>query len=424
MKDNQTFAIRFIARLTKKDADYSIISCRLTVNSKRIEFSVLKKIPTNSWDKKKETITHHYKDYRKSNSYINHIRSNITENYRQLTLDKEPITPIILKNKFFGILDQGNTLKSLIEYHYNTQSSQLSSGTLKHYKTTEKYLLEFLDKIRQVDNISLKKIDYRFVNEFEAFLRSYEVISLTNKLSHNVVMKHLIRLRKMLNLALKMEWIEKNPFLAYKVTYTKTEREFLSTTELIKLKTYCFTSSSHELVRDLFVFSCYTGIAYSDLITLRPENLIIGIDGNQWISTKRKKTNVAIHIPLLPEAKEMLAKYADHPKAQRFCRLFPTITNQRINLYLKQIAEICGIKKNLTFHLARHTFATTITLANGVPIETVSKLLGHTSLNTTQIYAKVLNDKIGADMSALNEKLELNRGNKADTNSCINTSVS
>jgi len=159
------------------------------------------------------------------------------------------------------------------------------------------------------------------------------------------------------------------------------------------------------MVCDLFVFSCYTGLAYIDVMRLTSQNLSIGIDGEYWLFTERKKTGEKVRIPLLPQALSILEKYKNSPACLNSGSLLPKLSNQKLNSYLKEVANTSGIDKNLTFHLARHTFATTVTLTNGVPIETVSKLLGHSSIKTTQIYAKVLERKVSEDMSALKSKL-------------------
>ena len=185
------------------------------------------------------------------------------------------------------------------------------------------------------------------------------------------------------------------------------ERGYLTREELSFIEDKVFAISRLEWVRDLFVFSCYTGLAYTDLMQLRPSNLIIGIDGKYWIKTLRQKTDIPVNVPLLPKAMELLKKYQQHPKAVVKGTLFPVISNQKLNSYLKEIADLVGINKDLTFHLARHTFATTVTLSNGVPIETVSKMLGHTKITTTQIYAKVIEKKVGEDMQLLENKLSI-----------------
>ena len=160
-----------------------------------------------------------------------------------------------------------------------------------------------------------------------------------------------------------------------------------------------------QWVKDLFIFSCYTGLAYIDVMQLTPSNIAIGIDGKQWLATNRQKTSNPVRVPLLPKALEVIDKYKGHPKALHDGTLFPTISNQKLNGYLKEIADLCGVEKDLTFHIARHTFATTVTLTNGVPIESVSKMLGHTKISTTQVYAKVIEKKLGEDMDMLRDKL-------------------
>ncbi len=216
-----------------------------------------------------------------------------------------------------------------------------------------------------------------------------------------MMMKHIQRLRKIVTLSYHLEWLQKDPFIRWKPTFEKTNREFLSDNELSNIESHEFISERLERVRDLFIFSCYTGISYSDIINLTKDHIHLGIDGNNWIITKRQKTNMTVKVPILEKAQYLINKYSTHPITQVTGTLFPIITNQKLNNYLKEVANFSGIKKNLTFHMARHTFATTVTLTNGVPIETVSKMLGHTKIATTQIYAKVIERKVSDDMNAL-----------------------
>lgn len=241
--------------------------------------------------------------------------------------------------------------------------------------------------------------------DFEKFLRSYVQEDHQKQMENNTVMKHIQRLRKMVTLAYKMEWIDKDPFIKFKPTYIKNEREFLSEDELQSIIEKEFEIERLELVKDLFVFSCYTGLSYIDVMNLNEDNITFGIDGGKWIITNRQKTHNKVKIPLLPIAEELIQKYKGHIKTKKTKTLFPNISNQKLNSYLKEIADLCKIKKNLTFHIARHTFATTVTLSNGVPIETVSKLLGHSKIATTQIYAKVIERKVSGDMALLKLKL-------------------
>lgn len=222
-------------------------------------------------------------------------------------------------------------------------------------------------------------------------------------------MKHLERLRKMVNLAVRLEWIDKDPFQQYHLRFHKVERGFLTDDELETIEKKEFKIDRLQMVKDMFVFACYTGLSYSDLIQLTPKNIQNGIDGESWIKTKRQKTNIPVTTPILPEAVEIIERYKKDPRANITGTIFPCISNQKINSYLKEIADLCNIEKNLTFHLARHTFATTVTLTNGVPIETVSKMLGHTKISTTQIYARVLEKKIGEDMALLKDRMRLKK---------------
>lgn len=219
-------------------------------------------------------------------------------------------------------------------------------------------------------------------------------------------MKHIQRFRKQIKLAVELDWLKDDPFKKFTPKMEKRQREFLTEEELKSIVNLEITCERLEIVRDLFLFSCYTGIPYGDIIQLSHKNLIIGIDGNKWIAAKRNKNGVPYEIPLLDLPLSLITKYFGHARTQATSTLLPKISNQKLNSYLKEIADLCKIRKNLTFHMARHTFATTVTLSNGVPIETVSKMLGHTKLATTQIYARVIEKKVSNDMQLLRSKLK------------------
>ena len=206
-------------------------------------------------------------------------------------------------------------------------------------------------------------------------------------------------------MALANEWLQRDPFMKCKCTSKPVNRGYLTADELLLLEKKEFKIQRLQKALDIFLFCCYTGLSFSDVSALTDQNINIGIDGEKWIIIYRKKTNTRSPIPILPQAQAIIDKYKDDPEANAKGKLLPVNSNQRMNGYLKEIADICEINKNLTMHLARHTFATTVTLANGVPIETVSKMLGHTSIKTTQIYSKVVDSKISDDMKALKGKL-------------------
>src|SRR5690606_22500911 len=222
-------------------------------------------------------------------------------------------------------------------------------------------------------------------------------------MNNNGVMKHLERLKKLANMAVTMDWLEKDPFSKYRLHLDKVERGHLSKEELAVLEKKNFSIVRLQSVLDMLLFSCYTGLAYVDISKLSREHICKGIDGKDCLMTKREKTNTLVKVPLLPQAVQLISKYKNHPAAVANETLFPVITNQRMNGYLKEIADLCKIKKNLTSHLARHTFATTVTLSNGVPIESVSKMRGHTSTITIQIYDKRVEQILSVDVRNLRE---------------------
>jgi integrase/recombinase XerD len=299
-----------------------------------------------------------------------------------------------------------HSLIELTDYHNETQKSILAPGTMKNYYTTQRYIRRFLKKNFKASDIFLVQINFKFISDFEFFLRNHKPLDHQKPLGNNGIMKHLERFRKIINLGQKLGWINQNPFESYKLRFIKNDRGFLTDKELSAIENKVFNIERLRTVRDIFVFGCYTGLSYIDAINLGPDEISLGIDGQYWIFSDRQKTNTKVKIPLLPKSLKILNEYKEHPKSVNRNKIFPLISNQKLNGYLKEIADICGIKKNLTFHLARHTFATTITISNGVPIETVSKMLGHTSLQTTQIYARIVDKKISEDMNRLKAMLK------------------
>lgn len=219
-------------------------------------------------------------------------------------------------------------------------------------------------------------------------------------------MKHMERFKKLMRLALHLEWIEKNPTLRFKLRFDKVDMVYLDRQELERILDKEFEQGTLKVTRDIFVFACYTGLAYADVKALKQDHLRTGIDGGKWIYMRRRKTDTQVRIPLLEEAQIILERYRTHPKVDNQEILLPVYSNQKTNQYLREIAEAVNLGKRLSFHAARHTFATTVTLANGVPIETVSKLLGHHKISTTQIYARVVDTKISNDINALRIKLK------------------
>mgnify|MGYP003651280609 FL=1 len=406
MQSKSTFTLSFWVNATRIKNNQVSVFARVTVNGKRANISLKRKVILSEWDSNKGKARGNKQESRLLNRYLDQVKNRLYEAHDQLEREKAFICSQSIKARFLGEDNEEYSLLTLIDYHNTQMSESLTYGTLKNYFTTQKYIKLFLTKKKKTQDIYLSQLTFRFLVDFEKFLRLYIPEDHQKKMENNTVMKHIQRLRKMVTLAYKMEWIDKDPFIKFKPRYIKNEREFLREDELQTIIEKQFEIERLTLVKDLFVFSCYTGLSYIDVMNLNEDNIAIGIDGGRWIITNRQKTHNKVKIPMLPTAEELIEKYKGHIKTKKTKTLFPNISNQKLNSYLKEIADLCGIKKNLTFHIARHTFATTITLSNGVPIETVSKLLGHTKIATTQIYAKVIERKVSEDMKVLKRKID------------------
>lgn len=409
MPDYSTFSVLFFILRIRSLSDDQSIYARITVDGKRTEISLKRSIPVNGWDASKGRARGNSQNARTLNGYLDKVYSKLLDCHTKLVEKDRIVSPKAIKSLYLGLDQEHKSLKDLIEYHNCHMVSVLQPGTMKNYYTTEKYLYKFLKQNLGTDDIYLKHLNYRFITDYERFLRSCKSRNERKTCGNNGAMKHLERLKKMVNLAVKLEWIPKNPFVSYQLKFQKFERHYLNEHELKLLEGTIFSSPSLEKVKDIFLFSCFTGLSYIDIRELTGAQIVKNINGNDWVYTRRAKTNETVKIPLLRQARDILNKYQKNSKIDKSGFLFPVISNQKMNAYLKDIAASIKIRKNITFHSARHTFATTVTLANGVPLETVSKLLGHTKLATTQIYARVLEQKLGSDMEQLEDVFERKR---------------
>ncbi|MCQ6958613.1 site-specific integrase [Mucilaginibacter aquariorum] len=405
MKTTNTFGVHFLIRQDKLKEGKAPVYARITVNTDRILIGLKQWIDPKSWDIRKGAGKGAKDEVKSLNNYLSEVRTEFGECYRELQLKKKVITAADVKITFLRVEEVEHTLQSLFKFHNEREKHKLNENTLSHYLTTQRYLSEFINARYHKKDLSLKDVNFKFLSDFENFLRDYQPKKNKKPIGNTGAMTHLIRLKKMLNLAISLDWIGKNPFFGYRIKIRHEARQYLNKTELSALEAKTFALPRLDYVRDLFVFCCYTGLAYIDAINLTRSNIVVGIDNGLWIKTKRNKTLIPVNTPLLPKAVAILKKYETDYRAINNGTLFPLLSNQKMNSYLKEIADLCVIDKNLTSHIARHTFATTVTLSNNVPIETVSKMLGHTKIGTTQIYAKVIEQKVSDDMAVLRNKL-------------------
>lgn len=379
------------------------IYLRITVNGKRAEVSTMRKIALSKWNAKANKVIGYSIEARQTNRQLDIIKNRIYEIYQNLLNDDiELVTAIGVRDEYIGVNKNRRFILEMIEEH-NLRMERLvgkefSFRTLQRYRTTKKHLTKYIKTGYSLDDYPLKKIDVKYINGFIYFLKTEQ------NLSHNSALKYVAYFKKIIRVACANGWLEKDPFYNFKLRPKTIDKEFLSNDEIVKLIQADFSIPRLAQVRDVFIFSCYTGLAYIDVAKLKEDDIVIGMDGRRWIKVNRTKTKTLSNIPILPIAEEIISKYTHLPKREN--KLLPVYSNQKTNGYLKEIAHLSGVTKKLTFHMARHTFATTVTLSNGVPIESVSKMLGHKSLKTTQHYAKILDIKLSEDMKNLQLRFE------------------
>ena len=345
MKTSHTFSILFWINSSRSTNNKADLFLRITVNGRRANIGLKRKVLIDQWDKKAKKVKGTNAQAKAINNLINESQAKVYSIYQELKYKEELITAQLIKAKFFGEDEGAKSLQEILTYHNEKIEKTLSAGTNRNFGVTQKYIDRFLKKKLKTNDIYLKQLNFKFISDFETFLTSYYPKGHFKAMSHNTVMKHIQRLRKIITLAYHLEWIDKDPFVRWKPTFEVKQREFLNSHELDLLERYKFPIERLDRVRDLFIFSCYTGISYADIIALTKNNLMIGEDKNLWIITKRQKTGSPVKVPLLEKAEEILNKYENHPVTEVTQSLLPVISNEKVNLYLKEIADAAQIKK-------------------------------------------------------------------------------
>ena len=375
---------------------------RITVNGKRSEVSAGRDCEPSGWNNHSGRGIGTKSEVRALNSYLDTLQAKVMNAHQQLIGAGESITADRLRNQFIGRAEKPYYIVALFNEHNDQVKALIGNGfeanTLKSYRSSFKHLSLFVQHQYGIADMDVKSLNHAFIVNYEFYLKT------VCKCSGVSAAKYVKHLKKIVNNCLANKWLSDNPFINYRSKAKAKEKEFLMQDELEAIVIKGITIERLIQVRDIFIFCCYTGLCYADVQKLQRHQIAKGVDGEQWIFTTRQKTDTSSRIPLLAIAADIVNKYADHPQCVNKNLVLPVLSNQRMNSYLKEIADICGITKTLTFHMARHTFATTVTLSNGVPIESVSKMLGHTNIKTTQHYAKVLDLKVSKDMALLRQK--------------------
>ena len=391
-----TFSISFYIKRKKLLSNGEApIMARITVNRQRAEFSTKRSVLPDDWDPARGRSGKRTKKALSLNEYLEEVWGSIHDARKQLEHEGKDVNAQDVMNRYLGTDAIRIGILDLYQEHNDTLKERIDRGvafgTWERHTTSRSHFGEFLKQKYRKSDIHCNRINKTMLEEYYHFLIT------KRECANNTAIKYLSNLNKILNIAIERDYIRKNPHFRLKLKKDEVEKEFLTDKELDRLMAKEFATERLGEVRDTFVFSCLTGLAFSDIKTLKKEHLVEN-NGQTWVHKPRQKTNIMSTIPLLPKAKSILTKYYVYALATSY--LLPVKSNQKMNEYLKEIATLCEINKNLTTHTARHTFATTVTLLLGVRIEHVSKMMGHTNITMTQHYAKILDQNIASDMKA------------------------
>ena len=398
----QTFNVLFFIRKTRTvKSGETPIMLRITIQGQLAEMQLKRTVKPELWSQAKERCTGKDSKSVEVNRYLESIKLRLYEIHRTLEDENKLINPMEIKRRFLG-LDEKHKMFFEVFQEHNDKCRELigkdyAKVTVSRFDTCLKYFKEMLLKQYHLKDIPMKEINNAIIQDYIHFLKSKK------NLQENTVIRYMKVVKKITNMALANDWIDKNPFMNIHFHEQEVHKEFLTKEELEILRTKVFNVPRLELVRDIFLFQCWTGLAFIDVSELKPEHLVTDNEGNIWIRKARQKTKIMCNIPVLPVAASILDKYKDVSDCTG--KLLPVLCNQRMNSYLKEIADVCGIQKNLSTHTARHSYATSICLANGVSMENVAKMLGHADTNVTKHYARVLDQNILKDMQKVNNYL-------------------
>lgn len=398
----QTFNMLFFIRRTRAlKSGENPIMLRISIEGQLAEMQLKRAVKPNLWNQNKERCTGKDAASLEINRYLDSVKLRLLDIHRNLELEDKLINPMEIKRKFLG-LDEEHKMFFQVFQEHNDKCRELigidyAKVTISRFNTCLKYMKEMTLKKYHTKDIPLKEVNHAFIQDYIHFLKTEK------GLSENTLIRYMKVIKKITNMALANDWMTKNPFVNIRFHEQEVHKEFLTKEELEILRTKEFDIPRLDLVRDVFLFQCWTGLAFIDVSELTEEHIVPDNEGNLWIRKARQKTKVMCNIPLLDIPLQILEKYKEHPLCQKKGVLLPVMSNQKVNSYLKEIADFCGIKKQISSHTGRHTFSTVVALANNVSLENVAKMLGHTSTKMTQRYAKILDQSILRDMQGVRE---------------------
>jgi site-specific recombinase XerD len=400
--EKSTFRILFYLKRTKTLNNGELtIFMRITVNGERAEISTHQSVESHLWNQGKAIVKGVSNSSKQINDYLEHLKLKVFQYKKELENSDQEVSARTLGDLLQG---KSSRRKGLVELflEHNKRCRELvgkdiAPATLTRYETTLMHVKNFIQtKYRQQD-IPLQSINHEFLKNFEHYLKT------VRNCGHNTTVKYIRNLRKIIRIALATDLLKIDPFRSITYRLKEVNRAYLTDQELKLLINKEFSNERLRRVKDIFLFCCFTGLAFSDVKSLTRENITIGINNQKWLRTKRKKTGNPSEIPLLEVPATIIKKYENDPICLLQQKLLPVGSNQKMNAYLKEIADLCDINKNLSTHTARHTFATTVTLTHGVSMEAVSKMLGHSNISTTKQYARIVDTLIIDEMKKVQQ---------------------
>ena len=379
---------------------------RITVDGSLAAMNLRKRIPVKAWSTKTGMPCGNSVEAQDILLYLETVRSRAFQIFTELSREYDEVTPELIRDHLQGV--KGGASRSLMEIweEHNlelkkTIGKECSYTLWQKHNTSKNHFRDFLRIYYRTSDVPIKQVRYHMIREYELYLKG------DKGLSYNTTVKFLQFTKKITIRAIKSGWSKVDPFQEYKLSLKETDRPYLTEMELDSIKGKHFKNIRLDHVKDIFLFSCYTGLAYADVKKLHRAEIERTPNGLWWFKTRRQKTKQRSQLPIFAAAKEIIDKYTDLSALSAKDEVLPVISNQKMNAYLKEIANIVGIEKNLTFHVARHTFATTVTLQNGISIEAVSRMMGHTNIRSTQHYARIVDKKIADEMMAMSERVNL-----------------
>lgn len=406
MLHDSYFTLSFIARKARalRNGEYPIF-VRITVSGQISEMNLGRSVAPENWDQKRAMSKGRSRRDLELNKYIEVVKARFLEIHNMLVREGKMVNPKILRDHFLGTVEKPKMLCDVFRETNVKRKEELDRGdivkaTYQRWERCVDYLVEFLNLTQNVEDIPIRDVTSGTIDDFEHFLR------MRKGCANNAAVRYVRCVKNVMRYALAHKWITHDPFIGKKYQRTHTERQFLTEPELKAVMELDLKDIPRlEIVRDTFVFCCFTGLAFCDIKSLQRSNITTDTEGNTWIRKAREKTGEMSIIPMLAVPRHIAEKYATNPVVIQKDVVLPVITNQKMNAYLKEIADLARIEKHLTTHLARHTFAS-LSLSNHVPIESISKMLGHADIRTTQIYAKTQDKTIYEDMESMRHKFD------------------